>query len=790
METLLNNLNPPQREAVMTTEGPLLVLAGAGSGKTRALTHRIAYLIGEKGVRPWNILAITFTNKAAGEMRNRVAALTGTNDVFVSTFHAACVRILRSAADRLGYESGFSIYDTDDSRTLLRQILKALDYDPKQYREREMQAKISSLKNRLVTPDAFEKEALGNYRDGKIAALYREYQKRLMAANAMDFDDLLVNTVKLFEENPDVLERCRQRFKYILVDEYQDTNEAQFRMIKLLAERHGNICVVGDDDQSIYRFRGADIRNILHFEEAFPGAKVIRLEQNYRSTKTILKAANAVIANNEGRKEKTLWTDNPEGEKIAFRLYGTPEEEAKGILQDILREKKRYPYGSCAVLYRTNAQSRVLEEVFVRAGVPYRLIGGVSFYQRREIKDLIAYLKTVSNGLDDVAARRIINVPRRGIGDVTVERIADLAAQRGLSFYDAAALTASGMAGIKAPAGLLKFVSLIEKLRELLQSCTLQQLIEQAVLLSDYEEDLKNDDPIEAETRRENIRELENKAMSFPAEETPAATLARFLEDVALVSDVDSLTDESDRVVLMTLHGAKGLEFPKVYMAGMEDSLFPGERSIASADREELEEERRLCYVGITRAREKLVLTAARCRRINKDFVNSDVSRFVNEIPPELLQESGTRGGFGAAAEHPRDRFGGQGRSFTDGYGSRYAGGPYGSSQPFAPIGGFSRKPASPRGWLDFGSSPFFTPDKPARPAPAPSVPDGDAPAPVDPAELREGDRVVHKRFGAATVEKVEKTDRDYKLTLQFDTAGRKTILAAFAGLIREEDAR
>lgn len=641
--SIYDKLNEPQREAVYHTDGPLLILAGAGSGKTRVLTHRIAYLIGERGVNPWNILAITFTNKAAEEMRQRVDNLVGfgAESVWVSTFHSACVRILRRFIDRLGYENHFTIYDTDDQKTLIKEVCRKVDVDTKVFKERSLLSAISSAKNEMILPDEFELNAGGDFAKMKIAKVYREYETQMRANNALDFDDLLVKTVQLLQTQPDVLESYQERFRYIMVDEYQDTNTVQFQLVSLLAGKYKNLCVVGDDDQSIYKFRGANIRNILDFEHEFPDAKVIKLEQNYRSTGNILNAANSVIANNRGRKEKSLWTENGEGELIRLRQFDTAFDEADFIGEDIKNAVRQGgSYNDSAVLYRTNAQSRLLEEKFIAMNIPYKIVGGVNFYARREIKDLLAYLKTIDNGRDDVAVRRIINVPKRGIGLTTINRIQESATERGIGFYEA--LLAPGLiAGVGRSATKLdSFAALIEYFKTLAEEMNITDLLQEVIEKTGYIESLENEDKEEAKTRKENIDELISKAATYEEscqDKDEKATLSGFLEEVALVADIDSLDEDQEYVVLMTLHSAKGLEFPRVYLAGMEDGLFPGYMSINAGDREELEEERRLCYVGITRAEQELTLTSARRRMVHGETQYNPMSRFVKEIPRELL---------------------------------------------------------------------------------------------------------------------------------------------------------
>ena len=606
--SIYDTLNPKQKEAVLHTDGPLLILAGAGSGKTRVLTHRIAYLIDECGVNPWNIMAITFTNKAAGEMRERVDDLVGfgAESIWVSTFHSSCVRILRRHIESLGYTTSFSIYDSDDQKTLMRQVFKAMNVDTKQFKERSVLAAISSAKDKLITPEEFLLNAGADFREKKTGEIYKEYQKQLRKNNALDFDDLIVKTVELFQNNPQVLDYYQERFKYIMVDEYQDTNMAQFKLVSLLASKYRNLCVVGDDDQSIYRFRGADIQNILSFEHTFPGTKVIKLEQNYRSTQNILDAANGVIRHNFGRKDKTLWTANGEGDKILFKQFDTARDEADFVARQI--RDSSYSYQDQAVLYRTNAQSRLIEERCIFYNIPYRLVGGVNFYQRKEIKDVLAYLKTIANGVDDLSVIRIINVPKRGIGATTIGRVTAFASEHGMSFYDTLK-EAKQIPGIgKAAEKISRFIAQMEAFRAMAHSeeYSIKDLIDHILEDTGYEEELQEEGEIEVQTRLENIEELINKAAAYE-EDSEHPTLDGFLEQVALVADIDNVDDSEERVTLMTLHSAKGLEFPKVYLVGMEDGLFPGMMSIMSGDKTEMEEERRLCYVGITRAKKELV---------------------------------------------------------------------------------------------------------------------------------------------------------------------------------------
>ncbi|MFR5600965.1 MAG: ATP-dependent helicase [Lachnospiraceae bacterium] len=637
--SIYESLNPMQQEAVYCTEGPLLILAGAGSGKTRVLTHRTAYLIEEKGVNPWNILAITFTNKAAGEMRERVDKIVnfGAESIWVSTFHSTCVRILRRHIEELGYSTSFTIYDSDDQKTLMKQVFKTLDIDPKQYKERAVLGAISAAKDELISPAEFELNAGGDFRQKKVALIYKEYQSQLKKNNAMDFDDLIVKTVELFQNCPQILDYYQERFRYIMVDEYQDTNTAQFKLISLLAAKYKNLCVVGDDDQSIYKFRGANIGNILNFEHEFPGARVIKLEQNYRSTENILNAANSVIRHNHGRKDKTLWTANGEGTKVRFRQFDQAYEEAEGIVKDI--RDSGCSYQNCAVLYRTNAQSRLLEEKCIQYNIPYRLVGGVNFYQRKEIKDILCYLKTIANGQDDLAVLRVINVPKRGIGQTTVARVTAFASEHGLSLYEAFGQARMIPSIGKAAEKIRGFMEQIKGFRTMLENGdTIQSVIEAVLEDTGYRKELEAEGEIESQSRLENIEELINKAISY-SDDSEHPSLDEFLEEVALVADVDRMDDSEDRVTLMTLHSAKGLEFDRVYLSGLEDGLFPGMMSITSDDPTEIEEERRLCYVGITRAKKDLMLTSARMRMVNGESRYCKVSRFVQEIPEELMEQ-------------------------------------------------------------------------------------------------------------------------------------------------------
>ncbi len=738
MTSIFEQLNQSQAEAVRCTEGPLLILAGAGSGKTRVLTYRMAYLIDSLGVAPWNILAITFTNKAAGEMRSRVDSMIGpaASGIWVSTFHALCVRILRIHIDRIGYDRSFSIYDTDDQKTLMRDVIRGMDLDTKMYRERAVLAAVSSYKNQMITPDVLNDMVLDTYRDEVIARIYRRYDEALQANNALDFDDLLLKTLDLFESCPDVLAEYQNRFHYLMVDEYQDTNQVQFRLVKALAGDRKNICVVGDDDQSIYKFRGADIRNILSFEESFPGAKVIKLEQNYRSTTSILETANAVIANNRGRKAKRLWTDNGSGEPIGFRQFEDGEEEAYGIVSDIAdRVSRGASYSDFAILYRTNAQSRSFEEQMVMRSIPYKLVGGVNFYARREVKDVLAYLKTVESGRDEIALKRIINVPKRGIGKTTVSRIEDFAEKHRITLFQAMQRTDEISQLGRSAAKVNGFIKMIEHVRDEEKNLSLLDLFDYLLDLSGYRDSFDELNDAEDAERLDNVSELRSKLADFVnhcemSGEEP--TLSAFLQDIALLTDLDGLDETGDYVVLMTLHGAKGLEFEQVYMTGMEDGIFPGILTITSGDDEEMEEERRLCYVGITRAKKRLTMSCARRRMIRGETRFLRMSRFISEIPASLFGES--------------------------------------------PGLYYAKKKAAPETPLYTAEHTSKLLSKPKTPKQF-SVPAGTKP-PYD-----VGDRVESVKFGKGTVTSLVEGGRDYEVTVDFDNAGTKKMFAAFAKL-------
>ncbi|MCR4998709.1 MAG: DNA helicase PcrA [Lachnospiraceae bacterium] len=737
---LLENLNPEQQRAVMTTEGPLLILAGAGSGKTRVLVHRVANLMAN-GVEPYHIMAITFTNKAAGEMRERINNLigTGAEQIWVATFHSSCVRILRRYGDRIGYGTNFSIYDTDDTKTVMKEVLKKLNIDTKKFKERYFLNAISSAKNEMITAEEYALSCGSDLAKSRIAGVYREYQARMRANNAMDFDDLLVECVNLLKQDPEVLNFYQTKFQYIMVDEYQDTNTVQFELVRLLAGGRQNLCVVGDDDQSIYKFRGANIYNILNFEKHFPDATVIKLEQNYRSTKAILDAANGVIHNNEGRKEKALWTQNEQGERVKFKQFDSAYEEAQFIAMDINSKVRKgtYDYKDCAVLYRTNAQSRLLEEKFIVENIPYKIVGGVNFYSRKEVKDILAYLKTVDNAQDDLAVRRIINVPKRGIGQTSIDRVSDYAAALNMPFFDALMQLQMDPALKKLEKKVEPFVLFIQLMRSQLPDLGVAGLIREIIDQTGYEAELEAEGTDEAAARIENIEEFYSKAVSYE-EEHEDATLGGFLEEVALIADIDSLDDSEDYVVLMTLHAAKGLEFPNVYMAGMEDGLFPSYMSITADDSvAEIEEERRLCYVGITRAMKQLTMTSAKARMVRGETQYGAVSRFVKEIPSDLLD--------GEVYEQKQRFF----PDFLDDAPTQKINPIFTQKKPMAAAKNFGTKIEKKA--LDYG----------------------------------EGDRVKHPKFGEGEVISVIDGGRDYEVTVEFDNVGRKKMFASFAKMTK-----
>ena len=733
--SIYDTLNNEQREAVFCTEGPLLMLAGAGSGKTRSLTHRIAYLIEEKGVAPWNILAITFTNKAAQEMRERVDALVGygSEDIWISTFHATCSRILRRHIDLLGYDRNFTIYDASDQKSLMKEVLKEMKIDTKQFPERSVMSEISSAKNEYKSPLDYRNEYGSNFRNQRIADIYEHYQKRLKENNALDFDDLLVKMVDLFQTNPDVLEHYQDRFQYIMVDEYQDTNTVQFLLVSLLAKKYRNLCVVGDDDQSIYKFRGANIYNILNFEKVFPDAQVIRLEQNYRSTQNILNAANGVIANNKGRKEKKLWTENQKGELVHFKQYDTEYDEADGVVSRInFLAMRGVQYKDMAILYRTNAQSRIFEEKLKQKNIPYAIVRGISFYDRKEIKDLMSYLKVVDSGMDDLSVKRIINVPKRGIGQTTINRLQEFAILNQMSFLDAVFNADEIPEVARALAKLHKFADMIEEFREYASEHEISELLEHILDVTQYRAELEAEGTDESISRLEDIEELFNDIAHYEEEEENP-NLRDFLAEkdmYTLNAGIDNLEDENNKVLLMTLHNAKGLEFNNVFLGGMEEGVFPGFGAMMSGDESEIEEERRLCYVGITRAKERLFLSAAKRRMLRGQTQYNRRSRFIDEIPGQYLdtEQRVSEQRVVKNIERPAKYQ----------YGAK-AGKPYNLSD-------FKVKPV---GELDY----------------------------------QVGDRVKHIKFGVGTVQEITKGGRDFEVAVEFDRVGRKKMFASFAKL-------
>ena len=733
--SIYDTLNNEQREAVFCTEGPLLMLAGAGSGKTRSLTHRIAYLIEEKGVAPWNILAITFTNKAAQEMRERVDALVGygSEDIWISTFHATCSRILRRHIDLLGYDRNFTIYDASDQKSLMKEVLKEMKIDTKQFPERSVMSEISSAKNEYKSPLDYRNEYGSNFRNQRIADIYEHYQKRLKENNALDFDDLLVKMVDLFQTNPDVLEHYQDRFQYIMVDEYQDTNTVQFLLVSLLAKKYRNLCVVGDDDQSIYKFRGANIYNILNFEKVFPDAQVIRLEQNYRSTQNILNAANGVIANNKGRKEKKLWTENQKGELVHFKQYDTEYDEADGVVSRInFLAMRGVQYKDMAILYRTNAQSRIFEEKLKQKNIPYAIVRGISFYDRKEIKDLMSYLKVVDSGMDDLSVKRIINVTKRGIGQTTINRLQEFAILNQMSFLDAVFNADEIPEVTRALAKLHKFADMIEEFREYASEHEISELLEHILDVTQYRAELEAEGTDESISRLEDIEELFND-IAYYEEEEENPNLRDFLAEkdmYTLNAGIDNLEDENNKVLLMTLHNAKGLEFNNVFHGGMEEGVFPGFGAMMSGDESEIEEERRLCYVGITRAKERLFLSAAKRRMLRGQTQYNRRSRFIDEIPGQYL-DTEQRVSEQRVVKNTE-------RPAKYQYGAK-AGKPYNLSD-------FKVKPV---GELDY----------------------------------QVGDRVKHIKFGVGTVQEITKGGRDFEVAVEFDRVGRKKMFASFAKL-------
>ena len=786
MQELIEGLNNKQKEAVLATEGPCLVIAGAGSGKTKVLTHKIAYLMSEMHVKPWNILAITFTNKAANEMKERVEKLVGdaAKDMWIGTFHSICVRILRKYIDRLGYDHSFLIFDTSDQKTLVKECMKSLKIDDKMFTDRSIMSEISNAKNEMLEPKTYQTKYAGEYRKEIIGKVYEMYQQKLKENNAVDFDDLINHTIKILTENPDALEYYSDKFKYVLVDEYQDTNKAQFTLVTLLASKYGNITVVGDNDQGIYSFRGADITNILNFEKDFPGAKLIKLEQNYRCTGNILKAANAVIKHNENKYEKKLWTENDEGALPTIHKADDEYDEGRFIVQEInhLRREEYMKYSDFTVLYRMNSQSRAIEEILRREGIPYKIVGGLKFYERKEIKDIISYLRLIYNFSDNISLRRIINEPKRGIGKTSIDNIGEISEQTGLSMFDIIKHAEDyGLNRVKANS--MEFIQTIEYLRSKIEELSISDLIKETLDKTGYMKALELENTTEAESRIENLEEFLTVAIEFEEEEAEN-TLADFLEGITLSSDIDGMEDSEDSVTLMTLHSAKGLEFPVVFLVGLEEGIFPGNKSIGEP--KELEEERRLFYVGITRAKQFLYLTCAKRRTIFGSTSYNAISRFVEEIPSDLLdgyddvmnnkeesyEDSPYNWEYGSNYSH-NSGFASSGKTKTykiDGNSNGSMGGTYGGNSVAAKSFGYGN---SNNSGFQFKTAESFLS----------SLNSKKTSDTFDISKYKEGQRIYHKKFGEGTINKIEEEGEDYKIDISFDKAGHKRLMAKFANL-------
>lgn len=764
MQEILNGLNDKQYEAVTNTEGPCLVIAGAGSGKTKVLTHKIAYLIGEQGAKPWDILAITFTNKAANEMKERIANLIGeqAKDIWMGTFHSICVRILRRFIDRIGFDTSFIIFDTSDQRTLVKSCMKDLSIDEKLFSDRSILSEISNAKNEMLEPAQYVARANGDFRKEKIATVYELYQKRLKENNAIDFDDIINYTIRILMENEDILEYYSNKFKYVLVDEYQDTNKAQFTLITLLASKHGNITVVGDNDQGIYSFRGADISNILNFEKDFPGTRIIKLEQNYRCTGNILKAANSVIKNNEVKYKKELWTQNEEGNLPKVYQADNEYDEGTYIVTQIehLKREEYYKNSDFAILYRMNTQSRAIEDILRRENIPYKIIGGLKFYERKEIKDIIAYLRLIQNSADNLSLKRIINEPKRGIGKTSLEKIEELAIQNEISMYEVIK-NADNYGLNRVYLNSREFINVIEELKNKKEQLVISELIKMTLKKTGYTKALENENTIEAENRIENLEELLTVAIEFE-KENAENSLSSFLEGITLSSDLDDVEDSEDSVTLMTLHSAKGLEFPVVFLVGMEEGIFPGYKSISEP--KELEEERRLCYVGITRAKEFLYLTCSKQRTIFGSTSYNPVSRFLKEIPENLLE--GFEEAFGEADNNKKQMFKDSEYSWT--YGSRNNGN----------VKTYKITEKEPIMAAQSNNFVFRTAENFLSNLNKKSNNDN-----VDLSKYEVGTRVYHKKFGEGTINIVEPEGEDLKVDISFDKVGHKRLMAKYANL-------
>ena len=767
MQDVLKGLNDKQYEAVVNTEGPCLVIAGAGSGKTKVLTHKIAYLIGEKGVKPWNILAITFTNKAANEMKERIANIVGDDakDIWMGTFHSICVRILRKFIDRIGFDSSFIIFDTSDQRTLVKGCLKDLAIDDKLFNDRSVLSEISNAKNEMLEPEQYAIRAKGDFRKEKISSVYELYQKRLKENNAIDFDDIINYAIKILEENADILEYYSNKFQYVLVDEYQDTNKSQFTLVTMLASRNGNITVVGDNDQGIYSFRGADISNILNFERDFPGTKIIKLEQNYRCTGNILRAANAVIKNNEVKYKKELWTQNDEGNLPKIYQADNEYDEASYIVEQIehLRREEYYKYSDFAILYRMNTQSRAIEDILRRENIPYKIVGGLKFYERKEIKDIIAYLRLIQNGNDNLSLKRIINEPKRGIGKTSLEKVEQIAEAAETSMYDV--IKRADEFGLnRVFLNSRDFINVMEELKTKKDELSISEIMKLTLKKTGYMKALETENTIEAENRIANLDELLTVAIEFE-EEFAENSLQEFLEGITLSSDIDNMEEQEESVTLMTLHSAKGLEFPVVFLVGMEEGIFPGYQSMMEP--KELEEERRLCYVGITRAKENLFLTCSKQRTVFGSTSYNPVSRFLNEIPEELLE--GYQEAFGEPDSNKRQMF--KDSSYTWTYGSKNNG----SIKTYKinekePVMAASNKNTS----FAFRTAESFLSNLGKKTS---------SNKQVDLSKYEAGVRVFHKKFGEGTINMVEPEGEDLKVDINFDKAGHKRLMAKYANL-------
>ena len=764
-EEIIEGLNDKQQEAVLATEGPCLVIAGAGSGKTKVLTHKIAYEIAN-GVKPWNILAITFTNKAANEMKERIEKLIGdaAKDLWMGTFHSICVKILRRYIDRIGYKTDFVIFDTSDQKTLIKECIKALKVDDKLFTDRGVLTEISNGKNELLEPKAYGVKYAGDFRREKIAELYELYQQKLKENNALDFDDIINLTIKILTENPDVLDYYTEKFQYVLVDEYQDTNKAQFMLVSMLASKYGNITAVGDNDQGIYSFRGADISNILNFERDFPGTKIIKLEQNYRCTGNILKAANAVIKHNENKYDKKLWTQNEEG-KIPCIYNGEDEyDEARYIVEQIehLKREEYYKNSDFVVLYRMNAQSRAIEDILMREGLPYKVIGGLKFYERKEIKDIIAYLRLIHNTADNLSLKRIINEPKRGIGKTSLEKVQEISENSGIPMYEIIK-EADKYELNRVYANSREFIEQIEYLREQKDKIKISDLIKETLNKTGYTKALELENSVEAETRIENLEELLTVAIEFEEQEADN-TLAEFLENITLSSDIDGMEDQEDSITLMTLHSAKGLEFPVVFLVGMEEGIFPGYKSIGEP--QALEEERRLFYVGITRAKQYLYLTCAKHRTIFGATSYNQVSRFVQEIPEELLE------GYAEIVnrDSKEDEFKDSGYRWSYGKGQTVK--TYKMDEEDKKNTAKILQENKTSGFQFRTAESFLN-----------SIKQNNQNSDVDLSKYKVGQRVYHKKFGEGTITKLEQEGNDIKVDLEFDKVGHKRLMAKFAGL-------